>query len=352
MSSIFFKNSDKSEYYSDGTNVIAGNKSLINDLLLIFCKAIEKGQNAQISRSCEGQQFTFLANIILDQQGEKLTPLCHLLPISRKIDFILKFENKIVANNEKFCSKVINQLGFITPIITSIKSEKKDGSSIINAFKSQVSDFYFYSADDKLVFMLAFEAKTVNVLIKEKILDQLSVTSLKILFTNLGELAVYDLLIGNNDRLFRLTTIEGTLFGDPSFNSGNVMLSITPSKENGEQITFFAIDNGSSPHLETNMSSPNSLYTKFREAFSNLATDNSFGPFANHILQGIAKQFKFGNLDAKDFLIQGISKGLEKLKKLDREQFILSLEQHARSALSKTTLKLINENLSQLKLGV
>jgi hypothetical protein len=265
-------------------------------------------------------------------------------------NFILKYDYANILGNEKFCSRILHHLGLITPTIKIIKNGK--GSDIIAKFQHEMQNIS-PEEDDQLLFMPAFQAETVNSLIINKKIAEIGVEDFQFLLKLFGEMAVYDLLIGNNDRFFHLKPGDKILFSDPFFNSGNVMLA-TPLPKQGGNLQLFAIDNGSSQQLQAQKKdTPSELYQKFRRAFCYVVGEGHFLEFAQHILKGVMERLRKGDpknlppqLEAEKLINQGIQSGIDRLRQIDLDLF----SQSAKTPLALTTLHLIKENLSSIGL--
>jgi hypothetical protein len=323
--------------YQPGIWSIAQDKLKLDTFLTLFVNSIvARVSSAEIVRSTIGINYTYIAQF-------------------DKEKFVLKFEHIDRAFNEKFCARILKELGFFTPIVRLIKHDKRNGKNILMTFHESLNDLDKDELNDNYaLFMPAFEAKSMLELIQASELAKLSPQKLSMLFRKIGEIAVYDLLYGNNDRFFRLDGSVEAIFSACHFNCGNIMLA---SQSEGD-LQVLAIDNGSSSGLVNQLpwvkTQSSLVYEHFKKAFRYAVKEGHAQEFANHILRGSTiciNQFPecFSQADAEKFLIEGANQGCQQLKQLDREKFIALLAPHAKGTLAQKTLDLIKENLSILQ---
>jgi hypothetical protein len=162
--------------------------------------------------------------------------------------FILKSLNKESAENEKFCADLFRKFELNTPRLYFVGSEKIKGNvtgqSLIEKIHGTVGD------SNELIFMFGFEATTLKDLITSKALFELKTEDLEKIFSTMGQVAIFDLLIANDDRFFRHNSENPSRVGK-FLNEGNIMfdLKITGNKER----TFsqaFIIDNATTQNLK------------------------------------------------------------------------------------------------------
>ncbi len=165
------------------------------------------------------------------------------------LNFILKYVNKDNAANEKYCSELFKQFQFNAPDLAFVGSElisaRSTGRDLMRAMhRSELGD------NGELVFMFAFEGADFNSMLKLQSFFNLTDESFKNLLADMGEIAVFDLLIGNDDRFFRNQETNPRRI--QSFcNYGNIMFKLKWTEDaKHELVETYSIDNATSARLK------------------------------------------------------------------------------------------------------
>lgn len=176
-----------------------------------------------------------------------------LFPI-RPYRFILKWNKDHFSANEKLGAELLSSFGLDTPKIHILDNKplQTQLSTFTQGLKMKNSFDPEYC--NSLIFMEAFSGGTFLSHLQTGDLLELSKEDYIALLTNFGQAVIFDLLMGNHDRLVRLDLRQKNFLEiPPAFNDGNIMLHIPLNEKTGkrhfEGICF--IDNATFPDIFT-----------------------------------------------------------------------------------------------------
>ncbi len=264
--------------------------------------------------------------------------------------FVLKWVTNNDAINEKMGADFLRHYGFCTPHFTFISS---DVAKKLAPFAQKINKgFSYISKNQTLLFMNELPGMTFKAAIEDYSLFSLSSSDWEKLGVRLGEIAIFDMLMGNEDRLIQWE-IHSEHFNliRPNPNLGNLMLQMPYNKEGQrylESVDF--IDNGFSKFLKDRPTQDSTFEldfnTLFEEGEGNFKEKEvDFDPVASNLqatlkegnkLIELTKFFSYSiqNLDKiRDHIHEGIlSKinGLVGVSQLDKkkEKFACILKEH------------------------
>ncbi len=136
--------------------------------------------------------------------------------------FVLKWVNKGQASNEKDCAKWFRTCGLSAPFIRKIpESLSNKLSKYVHTKGAELG-----SKSYELMAMTRFQAMTLKSFIQEGHLSKLNTDALSHLFRTIGEGALCDLIIANNDRVisYDFESAQFLNFKSPILNLGNIMI--------------------------------------------------------------------------------------------------------------------------------
>ena len=184
----------------------------------------------QFSETFSRKSSKKIAHIVKPEAGcSGFTFLCSLVDIESSsnniVNFILKWSQPDSSKSQVLCSRLFDFFQCSAPKIVEVPPRE---SQALKRIAQRVSPA-LESSDYSLVFMKAFKATTFKSCIELGYFDDLTKSEQKKIWTHLGETILFDLITGNNDRLFRFDD-KGDL--KVHFNSGNIMLEV-PYNEDG-----------------------------------------------------------------------------------------------------------------------
>src|SRR3989338_444176 len=188
--------------------------------------------------------FTFLCSMPSNQ----LSPMERIKEIT-PLYFVLKWEKESEAQNERFCSRLLRECNFNTSDMHFVSDSI--AMSLLPYAIAKKPAMENLGNSRPLMLMPEFQASTFSALVKNGSLFQMDRDDWKKMFRFFGQVAVFDLLIGNDDRLIKLQGADDlSLEKNPSFNSGNIMLHLIPTTDSKKKLTHcYLIDNGTSRYL-------------------------------------------------------------------------------------------------------
>lgn len=315
------------------------------------------------------------------------------------IKFVLKLLSHDQADNEQACSNFLKQWNLSTPNIYKLEDLNiqlnllKPMKALHNQFPPGHGNAILQK--HSIIVMPAFQAATLSSLIKEKRLLLLQDEDIQKLGESFGEIAIFDLLIGNTDRLIRFNSDGKLLY--PEINAGNIMVeleSVNEQKiriknvhfidnstdsfmidkcddteeddESENQISLFAEENSqdddylSSPKTRTPSISADQRAEGFKQAFEDLTKD--LITIHQHIYDGTQKcLLKAKQTKEEDQLIEhflkifsssldkGFKKAIDKLKQpYDNKAQSLNLFDEYKTKFADRLKNLIEANLSTI----
>jgi len=321
----------------------------------LFSKALEEGTEDATIRAAGGcTGFTFLCN----------------LP---KNNFVLKRISVLQAENEQLCSNIFRRLELKAPSI-SILGEQSIDRHLLRLFKEKrpiISSFD--PSQHCFIYMEQFPGKTFKDFFEQHDFSLLEEPEQNSLFETIGKVAIYDLAIGNNDRL---VNPSGEDFGSPKFNAGNLLL-------NGELIEgklhlkdLFFIDNATYASLEKDKPVDDStdpcaydLFGEVEEEEEEKASDTvsisvqnkmesfqaatlgclrNLDSLVNHVYEGMRSSLPVEASEEflKDALSRGVGNGIHQL--IEKEREITALNEDSLGEFSKRTFAIFESVIQYL----
>ncbi len=215
---------------------------LINKYFSEFLSGINnENKNARIIRSCKGAtDLTYICRKYLESE-------------EKTIKFVTKYIHPALSANTRLCSAVFNRLGLQSPKIYVVDSNYTNflPRGKIGAFMGV--DKQKYGKHD-FAFMNAFDGADIGGVINNLSFFHLKEKCVSSLLKTFGTVAVYDLILGNDDRFYRPSyeLIDDPSAVEPFINNGNVILEIKLDCDfNYKLFNVFCIDNTSSNRLKS-----------------------------------------------------------------------------------------------------
>ncbi|HEY5235914.1 MAG TPA: hypothetical protein VIJ14_07035 [Rhabdochlamydiaceae bacterium] len=242
-SSDFFGDNGPDHFSSSGT---------CNRIFRIFLDCLKNGDpNTVMVSPVQGATgFTFLCE--MDAGDERLRG-------------VLKWQNSEQARNEAYSTAVIGRYGFNTPTLLPVEDRELSrglasfGTKIKPAMPAPESNGDYPLS---LIAMNKLKGHTFKEVVKKGEFFSLPIAEQKEMFFAFGKISVFDLFIGNDDRIIRIEkdfsgeflrgVEEGNvspLKASPQMNYGNVMLRIDREKHQAHLRDIYFIDNASNPCL-------------------------------------------------------------------------------------------------------
>lgn len=160
------------------------------------------------------------------------------------LDFVLKWVPNHMEETERLCTELARIYGMITPTM-QVFSPKTSGLLVRPtklALGGRKNKF-----NPKLFTMIAMnKVKGGNIvdLCRSRTVTTLSPNAWQLIMKEFGKAVIFDLFTGNDDRFIRFDTSDRrfSLQVNPTANSGNIMVHVTPKKTNVSEVAV--IDNG------------------------------------------------------------------------------------------------------------
>ncbi len=268
-------------------NTAADLTKKVNNFFRLFLEEItQENHSSYIIRSSKG--------------ATDLTYLCYkyLPDENRTLKFVVKYIHPSQSANTRLCSAVVERLGLQSSKVYVVDPQYS-GFSAKGKIMKLLSINSRYKKHD-FAFMSAFSGANIGNLIENREFFRMDEHSIGRMLTLFGKVAVFDLMMGNDDRFYRPNTefIDNPAAVDPFINSGNIMLELKATSENTRELSnVFCIDNTSSARLnallnkkrEVDFEEEKQLYlTSFFKAFSYFKDHNV--EFASKIYEGILSE--------------------------------------------------------------
>ncbi len=198
------------------------------------------------------------------QGATGFTFLCSMETDEEVLDCVLKWQNSDQARNEALCTEVVRKYGFSTPKMLIIEDPTLVKELARFAIEQRAAMPPVESKGEyplTLIAMNLLKAVTFKEAIKTGAFFRLPPSEQEEIFSSFGKMIVFDLLIGNDDRIIRiekelsdeaLQSFEGhaiPLAKTPVMNYGNVMLEFARKEPVASLRQIHFIDSASNPNL-------------------------------------------------------------------------------------------------------
>lgn len=176
--------------------------------------------------------------------------------------FVLKWQSEARAKNERLCTALVQKFGFSTPDMCIVEDEELSRDLVVFARNEKPSMPEPGQSERyplALIAMNRFKASTFKEVVKKGEFFSLPLADQEQIFHAFGKIIVFDLLVGNDDRIVRIEknwkdaiaeAFEScSLESKPMMNYGNVMLEIERVDSQAHLRHIHFIDNASNPNL-------------------------------------------------------------------------------------------------------
>jgi hypothetical protein len=207
-------------------------EDLVEKIAKAFAERLKRGflDSSVKATSLGASGFTFICTVpgkslsLSDQDITTLAfdgePDIHKTPFQ----FVLKWAHHHELYNEQFCASIFDHFKLKAPNIRVIDNPGILDRKIVEVMQREKRSFANISIFG-IEFMRAFKGATLRSHVKMSRIEALEDEEKKEIFNDIGKGAILDLLIGNEDRFFRLKD-SGDGFGGPFVNPGNFMLEL------------------------------------------------------------------------------------------------------------------------------
>ncbi len=305
-------------------------QKIIHDFIIDFFREVTpESYQRKITPSSNGKtDFTYIC-FKMPEEEDSSDP--------DTFKFVLKLMYPSLSPNYRICSKALEILGMKTPKIFIFDDASPCYKTAMEKIPPPPARPYH------LGFMCAFEGADLTQLIASGAIGKLIPGDWETLLMHCGKIAVYDLLIANDDRFYQPSSAGPPTTSRTKCNAGNIMLEI-PLLENDKRTlkTLFCIDNSSSsilrlqPGQHDYSTSKKNYLLKFFEAFKFFYLMQNRSAFAEIIFRGIKEQLKGQCELTKDTAVtaiaQGIGEGYKKLSETNINTFIAEINQTLNSS--------------------
>jgi hypothetical protein len=162
--------------------------------------------------------FTFICSACIEQE-----PTPQQIPTITKV--ILKWQNHANSQNEKSVTDAMEKFGFNVPVITEI--DRSLSKSLISFARKSRSCVPVGDEDSyTLLAMNYLQGSNFEDCMKKGDFFQLQLEDYQKIFFSFGKASVFDVFLGNHDRIVKFNFNNESLDDHPTMNSGNVMLDI------------------------------------------------------------------------------------------------------------------------------
>jgi len=256
--------------------------------------------------------------------------------------FILKFTAPCLNLSARVNSVALQRLGMKAPTFYSWDTDAAINKKVSTIVKER---FSYTTAEKHFTFMEAVPGADLGHLISTRALFKLTKEDWYRCLNLCGKVAVFDLLLANDDRFYRPHPLYG-IEEPPIFcNKGNLMLHLPlVEKERRTLDDVFCIDNASTSNLRTRTKKTHSknqrnYLTLLFEAFKKFNHVDFQNTFASIIFKGISNHIRLEIPDDRELRIlfldrvealpeirKGIIEGYRQISELDPEEFLQTLK--------------------------
>lgn len=144
------------------------------------------------------------------------------------IQLVLKWQNQTRTQNEQIVTQSMRDLGVHVPFIEKIETPCPDLISIACQKKQTMPPFC--PSESYPLGLLAIQhlpGKNFLNFVQTNALFDLSPDLQEELFIQLGQVSVFDIFVGNDDRIIRVDLTQKTIIENHKMNSGNVMMNLS-----------------------------------------------------------------------------------------------------------------------------
>ncbi len=369
------------------------------------CKILLKALHTSLKRkdpatflkrsSSGGTGFTFLGQI-------SSSAILNEIP-DQRIGFVVKWQSEEQCNVERIGALFFKALGFPAPETYRVDHSIANsiGPFAIKECPSLETTYKSLS----LIAMPQLDANNFKEASKSKI-KQMSIEDQKVMLQKFGEIALLDIILGNNDRFISFTdNVDSPFSLTSTFNSGNVMMEFEEFEDGNQKlVNVFPIDNctlnmadkkkrtcdlneevgfglfeenlldapGASPSLTgenslqpaSEFDDPVNAENLFQSKIVNLnqvciKLIKDLDCVAKHIQNNIVNDLKERETNIEEYqqfidmapeqLIAGMKKALTMAKTFDVDSFVKQIESEKLDSFSNRALRLIKMNVQSIQ---
>lgn len=225
-------------------------------LTSIFLATLGKDNNTIIKKPVLGSSgCTFLCSISERNLNDTAASFFkiekgEISNVAKPLNFVVKLLSHDQAINEWGCARFLKQFGFNTPSISFLEnlSVKKEFLEVMKRHHSgfPTESMNELQRDKEIIIMPKFTATTMASFIEERRILLLNDEEIEELAEMIGKIAIFDLIIGNDDRFIRFSVEKPGELLAPNLNWGNLMVEIDL---NNHLKNIYLIDNATTSKM-------------------------------------------------------------------------------------------------------
>lgn len=163
---------------------------------------------------------------------------------AQPLNWVIKLGSRVEASNELFLTDLAHFLGFDAPKLTALTpADNAKMGKWRNRQTFERNQSLFYREGRQFILMKRCKAQNLTSFIDDGHIYNLTEEDYRKFFTTFGRIAIFDLLIGNDDRIVHHYLHGYDPLGSPFINSGNLMIQFDPNTQKIGKI--YLIDNTS-----------------------------------------------------------------------------------------------------------